>query len=408
MEAENAILELAKGAGLLLAISYLVSWNYQKEYKSEYVRELFNGFYFGIAAVIGMMAPLHLSEGIIFDARTVVLGVGCALGGPITAATATLISLLYRLHIGGTGVLIGSLSIVFSSFIGVLFWHYRKTTNFKINIINTLILGLLIHFINIILFLFLPIPSIEMLLNIGLPMLLVFSPATAILYKMLHTELQWKEDKLDKIHVIQQRDDALRSYTDALVQMINAIARTIESRDPYTAGHQVNVAMLAVEIAKKLEWNDDRIKGLALGASIHDLGKIHIPAEILNRPGKLSEAEFDLIKTHSSIGAEIIKGIDFPWPVKKMVEQHHERIDGTGYPNKLKNHEIIDEAKIIAVADVVEAITSHRPYRPALGLNVGIEEIKRGKGIVYDEKIVDACISVLESGDFIFQTHGGN
>ena len=116
MEAENAILELAKGAGLLLAISYLVSWNYQKEYKSEYVRELFNGFYFGIAAVIGMMAPLHLSEGIIFDARTVVLGVGSAIGGPITAATATLISLLYRLHIGGTGVLIGSLSIVFFIF----------------------------------------------------------------------------------------------------------------------------------------------------------------------------------------------------------------------------------------------------------------------------------------------------
>ena len=146
--------------------------------------------------------------------------------------------------------------------------------------------------------------------------------------------------------------------------------------------------------------------GLFLGATIHDLGKIYIPGEILNRPGKLSEHEFGMIKSHPSIGAEIIDNVMFPWPVVEMVEQHHERLDGSGYPKKLTSHQIVDEAKIIAVADVIEAITSHRPYRPALGLEKGIEEIKRGRGKLYDEAVVDACIEVLEKDGFEFKALG--
>lgn len=241
---ENILLELAKGAGLLLGISYLVSWNYQKDYDSEPVRQITNGLFFGAAVIIGMMTPLQLSDGIIFDARTVVLGVGSAIGGPITAITSVFLGLIYRLYIGGAGAFIGSLSMIFSALIGLVFWHYTTINSLKINIKTTLLLGFVIHLVNVILFLFLPLPILKTTLHIGLPMLLIFTPATAILFKMLHTEIQWKEDKIGKLDAILQRDKALRGYTDILTQTINTIALTVEKRDPYTAIHQSNVALL--------------------------------------------------------------------------------------------------------------------------------------------------------------------
>jgi PAS domain S-box-containing protein/putative nucleotidyltransferase with HDIG domain len=186
----------------------------------------------------------------------------------------------------------------------------------------------------------------------------------------------------------------------ALFETIHAIALTVEKRDPYTAGHQRHVANLSAAIARRLGWTDDRIEGLLLGATIHDIGKIYIPAEILNRPGKLNEHEVGLIQTHTEVGYEIIANVQFPWPVADMIRQHHERLDGSGYPRGLKGEEIIEEARIIAVADVVEAITSHRPYRPALGIDVGIEEIRKGRGTVYDPAVVDACIAIIGGGEF--------
>lgn len=181
---------------------------------------------------------------------------------------------------------------------------------------------------------------------------------------------------------------------------ISAIAATVEKRDPYTSGHQKKVALLAVKIATELDWDEFRIEGLRLGASIHDIGKIYVPAEILSRPGKLSAPEFDLIKSHPSVGADILKDTEFPWPIQKMLEQHHERIDGSGYPNGLKGDQIIEEAKVIAVADVVEAMSAHRPYRAALGIESAVEELERGKGTAYDSAIVDICIKVVMDKGF--------
>jgi len=181
---------------------------------------------------------------------------------------------------------------------------------------------------------------------------------------------------------------------------VNAIAATIEKRDPYTAGHQRRVSELSVAIAGALGWDAFRIEGLRLGALIHDIGKIYVPAEILNRPGKLTPSEFAIIKAHPQVGAEILEHVEFPWPIREMVAQHHERLDGTGYPDGLKADAIIDEAKIIAVADVVEAITAHRPYRPARGIDVGLEEIARGRGTAYDPAIVDACTKLIRDGAF--------
>ncbi|MFC1747192.1 HD domain-containing phosphohydrolase [Pseudomonadota bacterium] len=197
-----------------------------------------------------------------------------------------------------------------------------------------------------------------------------------------------------------ERDSAQSALDNVLLETVDAIARTVEKRDPYTAGHQHRVSQLSVAIAEKMGLGDNRIVGLRLGGSIHDIGKIYIPAEILNRPGRLTEHEFGLIKTHSQVGYDIMEGVYFPWPVKEMILQHHERLDGSGYPQGLKGDEIIIEARIIAVADIVEAITSHRPYRPSLGIDKALEVIHEDAGIGLDKDVVNTCITLFKEGDF--------
>ncbi len=181
-------------------------------------------------------------------------------------------------------------------------------------------------------------------------------------------------------------------------QTIQAIAATVEKRDPYTAGHQRRVAGIATAIARRIGMDEHQIKGLALAGIIHDIGKIGVPVEILTRSGKLSSHEMGLIREHPRIGYDVVKEIDFPWPVPEIILQHHERIDGSGYPSGLKDNEIIPEAKIVAVADVLDAISSHRPYRPALGLDVAVRELQAQKGALYDPAIVEACLAVIDEG----------
>ncbi len=149
-------------------------------------------------------------------------------------------------------------------------------------------------------------------------------------------------------------------------------------------------------IGWELGLDKDRVEGMRLGATIHDIGKIFVPAEILNRPGQLSKIEYAIVLTHPEAGYDIVKGIEFPWPVAEMILQHHERLDGSGYPRGLKGDQINLEARILAVADVVEAIASHRPYRPSLGLKAAVSEIVRNRGVLYDPEVVDACVRVLE------------
>jgi putative two-component system response regulator len=192
-----------------------------------------------------------------------------------------------------------------------------------------------------------------------------------------------------------------QQYRDILEQMVQAIALTIEKRDLYTAGHQRRVTELVVAIAGRLGFPPERIEGLRFGAMIHDIGNIQVPAEILNRPGPLSPVEFSLIKTHPEAGRDIVHDVRFPWPVAQLILQHHERLDGSGYPFALKGDEIIEEARILAVADVVEAMTSHRPYRPALALAAALEEVKRGRGTRYDGAVVDAVVSLVAEGAIV-------
>ena len=199
------------------------------------------------------------------------------------------------------------------------------------------------------------------------------------------------------------REEDARKLERALEDTIQAIATTIEARDPYTAGHQKRVAQLAAAMARAMELPEDRITGVLRGAEIHDIGKIYIPSEILSRPGRLSAAEFSLIKIHPQVGYDIVKEIDFPWPVAAMILQHHERLDGSGYPHGLRGSEqIILEAKILAVADVVDAMVSHRPYRAALGVDAALEEIERHRGLLYDAAVADVCLHLFREKGFAF------
>ena len=205
----------------------------------------------------------------------------------------------------------------------------------------------------------------------------------------------------ERTAALKQSEKQLRT---SLLDSITALAATVEMRDPYTAGHQRRVAQLAVAIAQELRLPQEQVEGVHLAGVVHDVGKIRIPAEILSKPGRLTALEFSLIKEHSQNGYEILKSIAFPWPIAQIVQQHHERLDGSGYPQGLKGHQILLEARIVAVADVVEAMSSHRPYRAAQGINSALKEIERGRGTVYDAAVVDACLRLFAEKRFAFQS----
>jgi PAS domain S-box-containing protein len=192
-----------------------------------------------------------------------------------------------------------------------------------------------------------------------------------------------------------ERQENIERLRKSLGATINAMAATGETRDPYTAGHQRRVADLARAIATEMNLTGDQIDGIRMASMIHDVGKISIPSEILTKPTQLTDLEFNLIKTHSQSGYNILKDIDFPWPIARIVLEHHERINGSGYPNGLKGEQILLESRILAIADVVEAISSHRPYRPAHGIEVALDEITKNKGSLYDPALVDACLRLF-------------
>jgi putative nucleotidyltransferase with HDIG domain len=195
----------------------------------------------------------------------------------------------------------------------------------------------------------------------------------------------------------------LKKLRQTLGAIIQVLEKTVEVRDPYTAGHQRRVADLARSISSEMNFSQDRIDGIRIAGIIHDIGKIYVPAEILSKPRRLTTYEFNLIKTHPQVGYDILKSIEFPWPVAQIVLQHHERLNGSGYPNKLMHDNILVEARILGIADVVEAMASHRPYRPALGLPAALKEIASHKGTLYDSQIVDICIQIFKDKKFSFE-----
>ncbi len=203
-------------------------------------------------------------------------------------------------------------------------------------------------------------------------------------------------DNANRYENIKQKHGELQKALDGV---IHAVSLVVETRDPYTAGHQRRVAELARAIAGEMGFSEWQVMGVYITGLLHDVGKVAVPTEILSKPGKINQYEFSIIKNHSRIGYEILQRIEFPWPVTRAVLQHHERLNGSGYPAGLSGDEIIIEARILGVADVVEAMSSHRPYRPALGLDAALDEIAEGKGILYDAEVVGACLNLLKKNE---------
>jgi putative nucleotidyltransferase with HDIG domain len=232
-----------------------------------------------------------------------------------------------------------------------------------------------------------------------------FGPDELLLFQSLAREIGFgiraidRQKKLDtEIHekeIIQER------LADALKATIEAMSKTMEWRDPYTAGHQKRVALISVAIAKKLEWSEESVQALYMAAMVHDIGKVAVPAEILTKPTRLTDLEMKMVQEHAATGYQILKDIPFPWPIAQMVYQHHERLDGSGYPLGLKGDEICQEARILAVADSIEAMATHRPYRPSRGLMVAMDEIKTEVGVKLDTKVVQAVIDLVKTSNVI-------
>jgi len=219
---------------------------------------------------------------------------------------------------------------------------------------------------------------------------------------LLATERDQKNNLLNVSENLAQEFICGMSEYSNLEESFHALATMLEKRDPYTAGHQQRVADLSEKIALELGLSEDKAHGIRLAGMVHDIGKIQVPAEVLNKPGKLSELELSLIRLHPQVGYDILKAIRSPWPIPDAVLQHHERLDGSGYPRGLKSNEIIIEAKILAVSDTVEAMSSHRPYRAGLGLDAALEEIVKLRGVQLDSDVVDACLRLFKEKGYKF------
>ena len=232
----------------------------------------------------------------------------------------------------------------------------------------------------------------------------LFSTYQNLLFQ--NTSLTQAKRDLGKMNAFLER--RVEEKTESMRAMLNgtviALSRMVEIRDPYTAGHQLRVAQLARAIGKRLGFSESRLDGMRIMGLLHDIGKCIVPAEILCKPSKLTDYEFNLIKEHSRAGYEILQGIEFPWPVADAVAQHHERLDGSGYPARIKGPEIVVEAKILAVSDVIESMMSHRPYRPALGIECALEEVDKHKGRFYEPVIVDIALWLFKEDSFTFES----
>jgi HD-GYP domain-containing protein (c-di-GMP phosphodiesterase class II) len=221
---------------------------------------------------------------------------------------------------------------------------------------------------------------------------------------MAEYELKIDHDRLDELVKIRTRElvkanEELKNNYEHLERTVESIIQVLslimEEKDPYTGGHQRRVTILAVAIGEEMGLLDDQIKCLKMAGTVHDLGKITIPMGLLSKPGEIHEYEFKLIEKHPQVAYNILKSIDFSWPVDKVVLQHHERINGTGYPQGLSGNDILPEAKVLAVADVIDAMTFHRPYRPSLGIEMALDEIEKNRDVLYAQDAVDACLRLF-------------
>lgn len=230
-----------------------------------------------------------------------------------------------------------------------------------------------------------------------------FGSSELQLFESLANEVGFGVKSIERQHKldiqIHEKEKTQERLAGALRSTIEAMSKTMEWRDPYTAGHQKRVALISMAIAKKLGLDIDAVQALYMAAMVHDIGKVAVPAEILTKPTHLTDLEMKMVQEHAETGYQILKDIPFPWPIADMVHQHHERLDGSGYPKGLSGDQIIQGARILAVADTIEAMSTHRPYRPARGLASAMEEVRAEAGSKLDAKVVDAAFELLKEGN---------
>ena len=229
----------------------------------------------------------------------------------------------------------------------------------------------------------------------------------SIFYAELHVQYYEKQGFIGLLRDITNRKAAEKQLNDSLIQLehmmtgsLQTIANIVDAHDPYTAGHERHVSIIASDIAKAMGWPEEKCENLKFIGLVHDIGKISIPAEILSKTGRLSSIEYDLVKTHAEQGYQILKNIEFPMPIALIIREHHERMDGSGYPQGLKGKETLPESRILAVADVLDAMSSHRPYRPSLGIEAAISEIETHRGILFDPEVVDAMLRLIREKNY--------
>lgn len=353
---------------------------------------VFSGLLYGAIGVISMMDALVVRPGYVIDGRSVILTIAGLFGGPWVAAIAAAICSAYRIWLGGIGVAAGLFTIVTSAALGVLFYCLRRRGFDVIRPLPLLVLGTLVHVLMLWAQAFwLGDAGLEVVRTLGLPIMVLYPVGVLLAAQMLFDH----EEHLAMRDSLQEQTERLGAALDSVIQVVDNV---VELRDPYTAGHQRRTARLAAAIAKSLGLPEAQVHDIEVAALLHDVGKIAVPAEVLARPGELSETERRLVEEHAEAGYRLLQSARMEDVIVDMIRQHHERCDGSGYPNGLTCDELLYGAKILMVADVVEAMSSHRPYRAAFGVDVALEEVRRGAGSLYDQGVVEACLDVFESG----------
>jgi len=520
----TAFLELIQNAALLLAVAFIfdiVAIRWRTELAVFW--QTLAGFALGVIGITLMLTSWTFIPGIIFDTRSILLGISGVFFGVIPTLIAMAMTAAFRVHQGGAATLVGVCVILSSGTIGLAWRRFCRRPLAEIPWRELYLFGMLIHIVMLALMFTLPWETaLRVLSNIALPVLVIFPVATTLLgalmvnrlrrevseetlreneqflndtqaiskiggwvYDVGKNRVKWTDEtyriygvsrdydpsSIDKSMVfyseedqrtlseafkdavengesydlqlrvtladgtrkwvrtigtpvrnggkivnvigsimdITERKEAEEVLLDATERLsksldgtVQAVSMVVEARDPYTAGHQKRTADLAKAIAEEMGFPEDRVEFIRIAASIHDIGKIAVPAEILSKPAKLTEVEFSLVKVHPVTGHDILRDIDFFWPIADVVLQHHERMDGSGYPNGLTGKDILPEARVLAVADVIEAILSHRPYRSALGLDFALEEISANRGILYDPEVVGTCLKLFQEKGFHF------
>jgi len=362
--------------------------------------QVLTGLMYGGIGVVAMAGPIVLSTGYQFDGRTVILTIAGLFGGPIVATTAVIVCGAYRLWIGGIGAIVGTFVIVESALFGLLFYYLRRRGVDVMRPAALLALGVAVHAVVLWSQIFgLGLVGLEAIRRVGPMMMLVFPLATLLAARLVLGE----EERHQMRESLQRQAEQLAGALDSAIRLVDSV---VEMRDPYTAGHQRRTALLATRIAEKLDLPAGQVRMIEVAAFLHDVGKIAVPAEILAKPGQLSGVERSLIESHAEAGYRLLLSSGMDGPLPELIHQHHERCDGSGYPRGLKAVEILRGSKIIMVADVVAAMSAHRPYRAAHTIDEALETIRAGAGTLYDRIVVDAALDVFEDATFSLDEGG--